>query len=133
MTSALRTVLAVVAGMTLAVALVVAVEAFSALVHPLPAELADDIPEHVRRYPPWVLAVVVLLWGGTGAAATWLAARIGHRAAGIIAALVLVSALLFNISLLPYPIWFEVAMLVALPGACLAGVRYGSVRRAGAE
>jgi hypothetical protein len=43
----------------------------------------------VRRYPQWVLAVAVLMWGGAAAAATWVASRIGDRVAGLIVALAL--------------------------------------------
>jgi len=82
MKSAGRTLLAVVAGMALAFALVVAVEFFSSVVHPFPADFNGDIPAHVRRYPHWVLGVVVLMWGATAAAATWVASRIGGRPAG---------------------------------------------------
>ena len=44
MKSALRIVLAVVAGMALAFALVVAVEFFSSVVHPFPADFDGNIP-----------------------------------------------------------------------------------------
>jgi len=74
-----RALLGVVAGMILAFALVVVVEYFSAVVHPFPANFDGNIPEHVRRYPQWVLAVVVLAWGGTAAAAVWAASRVGGR------------------------------------------------------
>ena len=61
MKSAIRTLLAVLAGMTVAFVLVVAVEMFSSVVHPYPPDFNGDVPAHVRRYPPWVLAVCVLL------------------------------------------------------------------------
>ena len=62
MKSAPRTRLAVVAGMALAFALIVAVEMFSAAVHPLPADFDGNIPERVRRYPmPATFFVACLL------------------------------------------------------------------------
>ena len=73
MRSAVATLLAVVFGMALALALVIGVELFSAVVYPIPADLQGNIPEHVRRYPHWVLGVVVLAWGATSTAATWVA------------------------------------------------------------
>jgi hypothetical protein len=124
MNSAARTLLAVLAGMALAFALVVAVEMFSALVHPFPKDFNGDIPAHVRRYPPWVLAVVVPLWSATAAAAAWIAARIGNRIAGIVVSLLLAWALVFNLTHLPYVLWFKVAMLVAFPLACYRGIWY---------
>jgi hypothetical protein len=125
MKSAVRTLLAVVAGMALAFVLVVAVELFSAVVHPLPADLDGNIPEHVRRYPDWVLAVAALMWAATAAAATWVASRIGGRLAGALVTLLLASALAFNLSMLPYVMWFKIAMPAAFCVACLLGIRYG--------
>lgn len=125
MRSALRIPLAVIAGVVLAFVLVVAVELFSSIVHPFPADFNGNIPEHVRRYPDWVLAVVVLAWGGTAAAATWLASRIGTRLAGAIVALLLAWALIFNLTQLPYTMWFKVVMFTAFPIACFLGILYG--------
>jgi hypothetical protein len=120
-----RTLLAVVAGMALAFVLVVAVELFSSVVHPFPADFNGNISEHVRRYPHWVLGVVVLAWGATSTAATWVASRVGGRLAGSVVALLLAWALVFNLTSLPYATWFEIAMLSAFPIACLLGIRYG--------
>jgi hypothetical protein len=125
MKSAVRTLLAVVAGMALAFALVVAVELFSSVVHPVPANFDGNIPEHVRRYPGWVLGVAALMWGATAAAATWVASRIGGRLAGAIVTLLLALALAFNVSMLPYVMWFKIAMPAAFFVACLLGIRYG--------
>jgi len=125
----LRALLAVVAGMALAFALVVAVEFFSAVVHPFPPGLDPNapgsIPEHVRRYPGWVLAVAGVMWGATAAAATWVASRIGGRPAGAIVTLLLAAALAFNLSMLPYVMWFKIAMPATFFVACLLGIRHG--------
>ncbi len=117
--------LGVVAGMALALALVVAVELFSSVVHPIPADFNGDMGEHVRRYPHWILAVVVLAWGATSTAATWVASRLGGLLAGIVVALLLAWALIFNLTMLPYTPWFKIAMFCAFPIACLLGIRYG--------
>ena len=133
MNSALRTLLAVVAGMALAFVLVVAVEMFSAIVHPFPPGLDPNapgsIPEHVRRYPGWILAVCGLMWGATAAAATWVASRIGGRPAGAVVTLLLAAALAFNLSMLPYVMWFKIAMPAAFFVACLVGIRSGASPR----
>jgi hypothetical protein len=129
MKTVLRTLLAVVAGMVVAFALVVAVEMFSAVVHPFPAGLDPNIPgniaEHVRKYPQWILGVVVPMWGTTAAAAAWVASRIGGRMAGTLVALLLAAALVFNLAMLPYVTWFKVVMPAAFFAACLLGIRYG--------
>ncbi len=121
----LRTVLGIVVGMALAFVLVIAVEWFGALVHPLPANFDGNMAAHVRRFPHWVLAVVVLLWSGTAAAATRVASRVGNRVAGIVVALLLAAALVFNLAMLPYTTWFKVVMLCAFPFACLLGIKNG--------
>ena len=126
MRSALTTLLAVVSGLGLALALVVGVELFSALVHPIPADLVENIPEHVRRYPHWVLVVVVLAWGATSTAATWVASRLGSRLAGTVVALLLAWALIFNVSQLPYTMWFKIVMIGVFPIACLVGIASGA-------
>lgn len=125
MKSVLRTLLAVVTGMALALVLVVAVEWFSSIVHPFPADFDGNIGAHVRRYPHWILGVVVLAWGATSTAATWVASRIGGRLAGVIVALLLAWALTFNLTMLPYTMWFKAAMFCAFPVACLLGIRHG--------
>jgi hypothetical protein len=85
--------------------------------------------EHVKRYPNWILGVVVLAWGATIAAATWVASRVGGRLAGFGVAVVLAWALIFNLTLLPYAAWFKIAMSCALPVACLLGIRHGGRHR----
>lgn len=125
-----RTLLAVLAGMALAFVLVVGVEFFSSIVHPLPPDFHGNMPEHVRRYQTWVLAIVVLMWGATCAVATWVASKISDRLAGILVAFLLEWALVFNLTKLPYATWFKVAMFVAFPIACLLGIRFGAERRA---
>lgn len=122
---AIRTLFAVVVGMALALALVIAVEAFSAVVHPIPADFNGNMREHVRRYPHWVLGVVVLAWGATATAATWVASRVGNRLAGSIVALLLAWALIFNLTMLPYTMWFKIVMFSVFPVACLLGIGYG--------
>ena len=122
---ALRTLLGLIVAMALAFVLVVAVEGFSQAVYPFPG---GDMREHVRRYPHWILAVVVLFWGVTAAGATWVAARVGNRVAGTIVALLLAWALVFNLAMLPYTTWFKVVMPCALVFACLLGIRHGKRR-----
>ncbi|RPJ80050.1 MAG: hypothetical protein EHM13_12665 [Acidobacteria bacterium] len=122
MEAGLRALVGIVLGMALALALVVAVEVFSGVVHPLPADFDGNIGEHVRRYPHWILGVVVLAWGATAAAATFVASRIGNRIAGIVVALLLACAVVFNLSMLPYAMWFKVVMPGALAVACLLGI-----------
>jgi MFS family permease len=123
MKTALRTLLGVVTGMALAFVLVIAVELFSSVVHPVPpdTDTMDEMCLHVARYPHWVLGVVVLAWSATAFVSAWVATRIGNRLAGIAVILILTLAIVFNVSKLPYAMWFKVAMLICFPVACLLG------------
>jgi hypothetical protein len=128
MKTALCTLIAVVAGMALAFVLVIAVELFSAVVHPVPPEFTgtmDEMCQHVARYPHWILGVVVLAWSATAFVSTWVATRIGNRWAGMAVILILTSAIVFNVTKLPYAIWFKVVMLSCFPVACYLGVTRG--------
>jgi hypothetical protein len=117
---------AVVIGLFVAFVLVVAVELFSSVVHPLPEDFGGTMEEmclHVQRYPPWVLAVAVPAWGVTALVSTWIAQRIGNSYSSVIVGGVLLAALVFNISQLPYPLWFKIASLLVVPAAIVAGSR----------
>jgi hypothetical protein len=133
MASVLRAAGALVAAMLVAFILVVAVELFSAVVHPVPPDFSgtmDEMCKHVERYPHWVLAVVVPTWAGTALASTWMAGRLGNRGCALFIGLLLLAALAFNISMLPYPIWFKIANLIATPSAIVTGIYLASRRAA---
>jgi hypothetical protein len=126
MKTALRALAAVLAGLLVSFILVVAVELFSAVVHPLPEDFGGTIEEmcrHVQRYPHWVLAVVVPAWAVAAFVSTWTAQRIGNLYSSAIVGLLLLTALVFNISQLPYPIWFKIVNLLVIPTAMVAGSR----------
>lgn len=130
--SIIRSVAAVVAGFIVAFALVVAIEGLSAIVHPFPPGVdpndMDVCREHVARYPAWILAVAGVLWGLTVFVSVWLATRLGtsrHPAHGIIVGLLLCLAAGFNMWMLPYPIWFDLANIVAFPAAIYFAARIG--------
>ena len=126
MKTALRTVAAVIVGLLVAFVLIFAVELFSDVVYPLPADFGgtmEEICRHVEHYPAWVLAIVVPVWGATALVGTWIAQRIGNVYSAAIVGLILVAALVLNISMLPYPIWFKIANLLVVPVASVAGSR----------
>lgn len=119
-----RFLLGVVAGLALAFVGVIAVEMFSAVVHPFPEDFpkADEgeafqqaICRHVENYPSWVLAVAAGMWLEIIYLGALAGAWISGRAAGVTVAGLLLLALAFNLWMLPYPVWFELAMLLGLP------------------
>jgi hypothetical protein len=122
-------------GIVVALVLLIAVEAFSAVVHPLPPDFAgteEEMCAHVARYPQWVLAVVVPAWAFTAFAATWTARRLSLPLlgsglwtldAGLLIALLLAAAVVCNVSMLPYPLWFKIVMPIAVIAAAIAALR----------
>jgi len=132
MKAVLRTLAAVLTGLLVLFILVVAVELFSAVVHPLPADFGgtkEEMCQHVERYPYWVLAVVVPAWAVAAFASVWTARRIGNFYSSAIVGLLLLAALAFNISKLPYPTWFKFANLLVIPTAVFAGSARRSVTK----
>lgn len=119
-------VVAVIAGLAAAFVLIVAVEGFSSVVHPFPAEFkgtSDEVCRHVENYPAWILVAVVPMWAGTAFVGSWVAQRIGGVYASGMIAVSLLAGLILNISMLPYPKWFEAACLITIPAASLAAMR----------
>ncbi len=130
--ASLRTLAGTFLGLVVAFILIVGVEGFSAVVHPLPKEFGGTMEEmcrHVERYPQWVLAVVVPMWAVAALVSTWIAQRIGSLYSAGIVGLLLVSALVFNVSKLPYPIWFKAVTLLVVPAAIVAGSRLSGRRK----
>ena len=127
MKTVLRTIAAVFAGLLVLFGLLIAVELFSAEVHPFPEAIGDmteeEMCEHVARYPHWVLAVVVPLWAFAALASTWIARRIGNLTSAAIVGLLLLAGLVCNVSMLPYPVWFKIVSLLVIPVAVFAGGR----------
>ena len=123
----LRALLGIFLGAVAVFVLVMAVEMFSSVVHPFPEGMdlndMEEMCEHVARYPDWVLAAVVGLWGFSAFLGTWIAQKVGsYWASGVEAALIL-WAVLFNLSMLPYAVWFKVVMPMAVVVAIAGALR----------
>ena len=119
----LRTFAAVIAGLVVCILLLVAVEAFSAVVHPFPADTQqthEAICRHVEHYPTWVLAVCNPLWGFAAVASTWTAQKIGNVYSYAIVGVLVFIALAGNLVMLPYPLWFRIVMMLVIAFAILA-------------
>jgi hypothetical protein len=128
----LRTLVGTLLGMSAAFVLIVGVEGFSAVVHPTPEDFKGTMEEmclHVERYPQWVLAAVVPMWAVAALVGTWAAQKIGNVYAAGIVGVLLLAALVLNISMLPYPIWFKVVILLVIPVALVAGGRFARSRK----
>lgn len=124
MVTGLRVIGAIAAATFVALFFIVAVEIFSAVVHPMPAGFdgsMEEICEHVARYPTWVLALVVLAWGFTAWLSTWIAQRIGGSGPAIFIGMILVVAVIYNVSILPYPLWFKFVIVITILTSVLLG------------
>src|SRR5262245_43983050 len=133
MKAALRTLAAVLAALVATFIVLVAVELFSGVVHPVPEDFGgttEEMCRHVERYPHWVLAVVFPAWAAAAFVGTWTAKKIGNLYSFAIVSLLLLAALVFNISNLPYPMWFKIANLLVIPVAFVAGGRFSMRPRA---
>jgi len=122
---ALLAALGLFVGFIFACLLVLLVEGFSNLVHPYPPDFkgtSEEIRRQVETYPHWVLGVVTLLWGAIISRSVWLAVRIGGRISGVLLGLLLLGALTYNVSQLPYPLWFKIAEFATFPLFFLAGL-----------
>lgn len=133
----LRNTVVLVLSFLFAVFLLAMIEWVGSILHPFPEDFAgtmEEVMEQVRNYPPLVLALLGGVgWGLTILVATWLATRFNtNRQAsyGIGLGLVLLGGALFNMSMLPYPIWYWILELVVLPLGIFAGVRLGAKQAA---
>ena len=133
MLAVLRVSGAILVGAVVALALLIAVELLSAVVHPPSPDFQgtqEEIHDLVARYPDWVLAVCVPLWGLTAFVSTWVAGRLGGQVAAAVVALLLAAALLCNLSMLPYPLWFKIVQGAVILIAVACGVRWTRRRSA---
>lgn len=126
----LRTLLAGVGALVVTMLLLIAVELASAVVHPMPPDSRgthEEVCAHVARYPAWVLAAVVPIWAATAFVGAWIAGRFGSLIGGLFVGALIFAALAFNLSMLPYPLWFKGGCLLAIPLA-IAAALYASRR-----
>lgn len=136
MKSVVTTIVAIVAGVLLALLLLIAIEAFSAVVHPFPEgfhHTPEEMCRHVERYPPWVLAVVVPMWGATAFLSVLVTRILGNLVSLAIVGALLLAAVVGNVAMLPYPSWFVIASPLAVVFAVAMAGRQAFARRSGIE
>lgn len=113
-----RTILAVVGGLLLAMVVLTVGEAVGRYLFPLPPDLGlnpEPDPRAVAARTPAILLFFVVLMQGAaafaGSAAAVAIARAGPRPGWIVAGLFLLAAVL-NVVLIPHPVWFVLGSLV---------------------
>jgi hypothetical protein len=117
MPKAFLTLAAVIAGVFTALICVVAVELICGTLYPPPPGFTgthEEMCEYVASHPDWVLAIAAVLWGMTAFASTWVAFKVGGHPAALVIEALLTAALVFNLSMVPYVVWFKLAALLAV-------------------
>ena len=130
MPSALRNTLALLVGMAAGFTVVFVIESIGHQVYPPPADLDFSDPaairEFVRTLPLGAFLFVLAAWVAGAFGGAWVAAAMANTRrmtfAGIVGALVL-AASVANLLMIPHPLWFSVAALIAVPAAAVAGGR----------
>ncbi|PJJ97191.1 hypothetical protein CO641_09240 [Lysobacteraceae bacterium NML91-0213] len=126
----IRTLLAILAGLVVAIALMLAIEALAASLFPLPldARIAgeEDLARLVAQAPPGKLALVLLGWCLAALTGGWVAARLSVARTGMAALAVgalIVGGVILNVMALPHPAWVIAGgLLLPVPLAWAGGL-----------
>jgi hypothetical protein len=134
----LRSVGAVMAGLIVGVIVVGGTEAVTSKLYPLPPGIdssnMEAVREHVANVPAAALLLVLSGWGIASIVGSWLATRLGpsrHAGHGATVGLLLLSAGVANMMMLPHPAWFWAAALVVFPLCTYLGIRSAGEPEAG--
>ena len=126
---------ALIASLFVAILLLAGIEWIGTIVYPFPADFAgtrEEVMAHVANYPTLILASLGGLgWAITMVIATWLATRFSssrHPAYGAGIGLLLLAGAIFNMAMLPYPVWFWALNFLLLPLGIYFGVSRGMSR-----
>lgn len=126
-------ILGVVAGVAVAMGIVLLVDGAAHRLSPPPAGLDTSDPDAVRaalaRTPLAALALMVLGWTVAAGVGAFVGSRIDPRrqpGPGLVVAGVFLAATIANLAMLPHPAWMWVGPLVLVPLAGWFGARAGS-------
>lgn len=115
-----------------AIFLLAGIEWLGTILHPFPADFAgtrEEVMQHVEHYPFFGLFVGGIGWAITIFIAAWLATRLSSKRQagyGIGIGVLLLSGAIFNMAMLPYPVWYWALCLTSLPLGIYGGVRFGA-------
>ena len=130
----LRRIAAVIAGMIVAVLIVLASEGIGHKIYPPPpgTDMHDmaKVKAFVSTLPLSVLLIVLTGWLIATFTGTWLAARIaGTPIPGYVVGALLLCGGIANAFMIPQPVWFSIASFVIYIGATWVGARAGAPAR----
>jgi len=125
---ALRSILAFVIGAAVSMFFIVLVEGVNESIWPWPAGVDKSDMKICLAYfvslPATAFVIGVVGWSLAALCGPWVATRLGtnrHPAHGIALGVLLMLMALFNMSMLPYPLWFWAAILILLPTSLILG------------
>ncbi|NKB32786.1 MAG: hypothetical protein GKR91_06775 [Pseudomonadales bacterium] len=123
-----KSLLAVILSIAVAVVLFMVVEGIGSILYPFPEDFGgtfEEVARQVETTPAWVMAFLAGVgWGGLMLACTFIATRLGHNrhpGHGYGVGLFLLAMAVYNMAMLPYPIWLWVLNLTVLPAAAYLG------------
>ena len=136
----IRTILAVLAGLLVAVATMLAMEYLAMSLFPLPPGITlddeGDLAALVASASTGKLLWVLLGWTLAAFVGGWVAAWIARRhriGAAIAVGTLIVCGVVLNVAMLPHPLWITIAgVVLPVPAAWLAA-RFAAPRAGGAD
>lgn len=133
----MRSVLAVVAGLGLSVAVVGGVEALSSRLYPLPEGLDYNdratMSAAISQLPAGAFVAVLVAWGLGALAGSFAAVYVSGRAAlGYLIGVLLGAAAIANLLIIPHPLWMWVGAAILIPLGTLIGVKKTNAGRSAA-
>ena len=132
----IRSVLAVVAGIFVAVIVVVVVEAIGHAVYPPPSDIklgdSEALQAIIAKLPVGAIAFVLVAWGLGSLAGGFIAATIAGRAQATHALIVGGIQMAFGILtmvIIPHPLWFVIASFAIVVPSAWLGARLAQLVR----
>jgi len=131
-----KNVLAVIIGILVGMIVISIVEAIGHMIYPLPEGFDPYNSEIVKAYmtdmPVGALLFVLLAWAAGSYSGGWIAVLIAVRSFRIIAVIVglfLLAAGVYNMIMIPHPLWFSVLGIMGIFAGTWLGMALG-IRKA---
>ena len=127
--SIVRSVGAVILALVVAMIFATVVEVVSAIIYPFPpgadTSNCEVIIAYQKELPAGGFLIAIVGWSLAAFASSWVATRLGasrHPAHGIGIGAILIGLAVVNMSVLAYPIYFWVSILLLLPAGSVFGM-----------
>ena len=125
-----RSIAGITAGIVTAFVLVLAIESAGLPLFPQPEGMdalnAESVRQHLSEIHPGSFVMVILAWTAAAIAGPWVARRIAGDAPAwpsLVVALFFLVLCVYNLVVVPGPVWMKVAAIVLVPIATWLGFR----------